>query len=116
MRRVLLQLGVALATAALAAACTTAPGEESQDDVGMGDEAVTSLDPNVSHATAITEPEALRQLEAKGFAFGHHFIANLDLVERFKSGTALAQMNPATIYGGGAVGYTDYPAAVAADA
>ena len=73
MRRVLLQLGVALATAALAAACTAAPGEESQDDVGMGDEAVTSLDPNVSPATAITEPEALRQLEAKGFAFGHHF-------------------------------------------
>lgn len=44
------------------------------------------------------------------FAFGHHFIANPDLVERFKSGVALAQMNPATIYGGGAEGYTDYPA------
>jgi N-ethylmaleimide reductase len=51
------------------------------------------------------------------FAFGHHFIANPDLVERLKSGAPLAQMNPATIYGGGAEGYTDYPAAiVSADA
>ena len=48
------------------------------------------------------------------FAFGHHFIANPDLVERLKSGAPLAQMNPATIYGGGAEGYTDYPAAIAA--
>lgn len=46
------------------------------------------------------------------FAFGHHFIANPDLVERLKTGTPLAQMNPATIYGGGAQGYTDYPAAI----
>src|SRR5690349_12283609 len=74
MRRVLLQLGLALATSALAAACSTAAtDEENGDDVGLGAEAVTSLDPNVSPATAITEPEALRQLEAKGFGFGHHF-------------------------------------------
>lgn len=46
------------------------------------------------------------------FAFGHHFIANPDLVERFKNGAPLAQMNPATIYGGAAEGYTDYPAAI----
>ncbi|MGF7055995.1 N-ethylmaleimide reductase [Bosea sp. OAE752] len=50
------------------------------------------------------------------FAFGHHFIANPDLVERLKTGTPLAQMNPATIYGGGAQGYIDYPTAVMADA
>lgn len=51
------------------------------------------------------------------FAFGHHFIANPDLVERLKSGAALATLNPATLYGGGAAGYTDYPAAnVTADA
>ncbi|MCX5581721.1 alkene reductase [Kaistia terrae] len=48
------------------------------------------------------------------FAFGHHFIANPDLVERLKSSSPLAQMNPATIYGGGAEGYTDYPAATEA--
>lgn len=45
-------------------------------------------------------------------AFGHHFIANPDLVERLLNNTPLAQMNPATIYGGGAEGYTDYPAAI----
>ncbi|MBB6193741.1 N-ethylmaleimide reductase [Sphingobium wenxiniae] len=45
-------------------------------------------------------------------AFGHDFIANPDLVERLRSGAPLAQMNPATIYGGGAQGYTDYPVAV----
>ncbi|MFO0739021.1 MAG: hypothetical protein U0270_24205 [Labilithrix sp.] len=73
MRRVLLQMGLALATAALAAACSTAATEESGEEVGLDDQAVTSLDPNVSPATAITEPEALRQLEAKGFGFGHHF-------------------------------------------
>lgn len=43
-------------------------------------------------------------------AFGRPFIANPDLVARLKSGAALAAINPATIYGGGAEGYTDYPA------
>lgn len=52
----------------------------------------------------------LSEGKADLFAFGHHFIANPDLAERLKSGKPLAQMNPATIYGGGAEGYTDYPA------
>ncbi|GLS87121.1 alkene reductase [Cypionkella aquatica] len=43
-------------------------------------------------------------------AFGRPFIANPDLVARLQSGAALAESNPATIYGGGAEGYTDYPA------
>ncbi|UIN19927.1 alkene reductase [Herbaspirillum frisingense] len=42
-------------------------------------------------------------------AFGRPFIANPDLVERFKAGAALADFNQATLYGGGAEGYTDYP-------
>src|SRR5437016_389985 len=33
-------------------------------------------------------------------AFGRPFIANPDLVERLKSGAPLAQLNPATLYGG----------------
>jgi N-ethylmaleimide reductase len=50
-------------------------------------------------------------------ALGRPFIANPDLVERLKNNVALAQLNPATLYGGGAEGYTDYPAAaVAAEA
>ncbi|WP_223485591.1 alkene reductase [Stenotrophomonas indicatrix] len=42
-------------------------------------------------------------------AFGRPFISNPDLVERLKRGAALAALNPATLYGGGAEGYTDYP-------
>ena len=42
-------------------------------------------------------------------AFGRPFIANPDLVERLQIGAPLADINPATIYGGGAAGYTDYP-------
>ena len=60
---------------------------------------------------------AKAHLDAKAadlVAFGRPFIANPDLVERLKSGAALAEMNPATLYGGGAEGYTDYPALSAA--
>lgn len=43
------------------------------------------------------------------FAFGRPFISNPDLVERLKTGAALAPINPATLYGGSAAGYIDYP-------
>jgi N-ethylmaleimide reductase len=43
-------------------------------------------------------------------AFGRPYIANPDLVERFETGAALAELDPATLYGGDAHGYTDYPA------
>lgn len=42
-------------------------------------------------------------------AFGKPFIANPDLVERFKTRSALNPIDPSTFYGGGARGYTDYP-------
>jgi N-ethylmaleimide reductase len=42
-------------------------------------------------------------------AFGKAFIANPDLVERFKRGAPLNVPDKATFYGGGARGYTDYP-------
>lgn len=44
-------------------------------------------------------------------AFGRPFIANPDLVGRLKSGAALADFDPTKLYGGGAEGYTDCPAA-----
>jgi N-ethylmaleimide reductase len=44
------------------------------------------------------------------------FIANPDLVERLKRGAPLNAPDKATFYGGGAKGYTDYPALEAADA
>lgn len=43
-------------------------------------------------------------------AFGRPFIANPDLVQRFKIGAALNEPDNSTFYdGGGSVGYTDYP-------
>jgi len=56
---------------------------------------------------------ATRQLEAGAadlIAFGKPFISNPDLVERLKTGAPLNEWDKATFYGGGAKGYTDYPA------
>jgi N-ethylmaleimide reductase len=49
-------------------------------------------------------------------AFGKPFISNPDLVERLKKGAPLNEWDKATFYGGGATGYTDYPALEAAEA
>jgi len=43
-------------------------------------------------------------------AFGKPFISNPDLVERLKKGAPLNPYDKNTFYGGGAKGYTDYPA------
>jgi len=43
-------------------------------------------------------------------AFGRPFIANPDLVRRLKEDAPLNTLQPATLYGGGAEGYIDYPA------
>jgi N-ethylmaleimide reductase len=48
--------------------------------------------------------------EADLIAFGKLFISNPDLVERLKRGADLNAPDKATFYGGGAKGYTDYPA------
>ena len=53
--------------------------------------------------------EARRHLLADLIAFGRLFIANPDLVERLRMGASLNVPEPATFFGGGAVGYTDYP-------
>ncbi|PRX19672.1 N-ethylmaleimide reductase [Paraburkholderia sp. BL18I3N2] len=52
---------------------------------------------------------SLNEGKADLFAFGRPFISNPDLVERLKTGAPLAQPDFATLYGGGAAGYTDYP-------
>lgn len=46
-------------------------------------------------------------------AFGRPFIANPDLVERLHIGAPLNILNPKTLYGGNAEGYTDYPSLTA---
>ncbi|MFZ2726014.1 MAG: alkene reductase [Methylococcaceae bacterium] len=53
--------------------------------------------------------QAINAGEIDAVAFGVPFLANPDLVERFKIGAALNQANPNTFYSAGAEGYTDYP-------
>ena len=47
---------------------------------------------------------------ADAVAFGRMFVANPDLPERIRMGAALNTFDRSTSYGGGAHGYTDYPA------
>jgi N-ethylmaleimide reductase len=54
--------------------------------------------------------KVLSESAADLIAFGKPFISNPDLVERLKSGAPLNAPDKATFYGGGAKGYTDYPA------
>lgn len=54
--------------------------------------------------------EILNQNKADLIAFGKPFISNPDLVERLKLGAPLNAFDKTTFYGGGAKGYTDYPA------
>ena len=51
----------------------------------------------------------LAEDQADLIAFGRPFIGNPDLVERLRTGSPLSAFNPATLYGGGAAGYIDYP-------
>jgi N-ethylmaleimide reductase len=53
--------------------------------------------------------QALTAGAADLIAFGRPFIANPDLVARLRDGRPLAEMDRATLYGGDAHGYTDYP-------
>ncbi|WP_454726991.1 MULTISPECIES: alkene reductase [Cupriavidus] len=52
---------------------------------------------------------AIARGEADAAAFGRPFIANPDLVERFRRGAALNAINPDTIYTDDDTGYNDYP-------
>ena len=58
--------------------------------------------------------EARRHNFADLISFGRLYIANPDLVERLRSGAPLNAPDPATFFGGGSAGYTDYPALASA--
>lgn len=58
----------------------------------------------------------LSQGKADLFAFGRPFISNPDLVERLQTGAPLTALDPTTLYGGGAKGYSDYPSLADANA
>lgn len=59
--------------------------------------------------TKETAEQALQNNECDLVAFGRDYIANPDLVERFKNNCPLAERNNKEWYGDGAKGYTDYP-------
>ena len=54
--------------------------------------------------------EALATGRADLIAFGRPFIPNPDLGRRLREGAPLNALDFKTLYGGGAAGYTDYPA------
>ena len=54
--------------------------------------------------------QAIEQGLADAVAFGQLYIANPDLVERFKANAPLNKPDMATFYGGNEKGYIDYPA------
>ncbi len=54
--------------------------------------------------------EAVQSGRADAIAYGRPFIANPDLPRRLQLGAALNEPDPTTFYGGGAAGYTSYPA------
>jgi N-ethylmaleimide reductase len=58
---------------------------------------------------AITAEKNLNDGLADLIAFGKPFIANPDLVERFKNNWPIADGEVSTFYGGGDNGYADYP-------
>ena len=60
--------------------------------------------------TARTGAARIERGDADLIAYGKLFISNPDLPERFASGAPLTEPDRATFYGGGAEGYTDYPA------
>ncbi|MDF1673908.1 MAG: alkene reductase, partial [Vicingaceae bacterium] len=58
--------------------------------------------------TKETAEEAIQNNECDMIAFGRDYIANPDLVERFKNNWPLAERDNSLWYGDGAKGYTDY--------
>ena len=54
--------------------------------------------------------EIIAEGRADLICYGRRFISNPDLVERIRSGAPIAEADFRTFYGGGAEGYTDYPA------
>ena len=54
--------------------------------------------------------QALAHGDADLFSFGRPFLANPDLVTRLRTGAPLAEAPKQYWYGGGAVGYSDWPA------
>jgi N-ethylmaleimide reductase len=85
---------------------------QGQDEQLLAD--IRRLWPNVLIVNRGGRPlDALGSDIAKGLAdieaIGRWALANPDFVERYREGAPLNDADPATFYGGGEHGYTDYP-------
>ncbi len=58
---------------------------------------------------AVSGTERIEQEKASAISFGRFFIANPDLVTRFKQDSPMNELDVQTFYGGDHKGYTDYP-------
>ena len=56
-----------------------------------------------------TGNQLIEKGHADGVTFGRMFISNPDLVKRFQNGWPLNDLKPEYLYGGGELGYIDYP-------
>ena len=86
-------------------------------ETSFGDAIGKQFDGTVIASTGFTGPstlEAAQQAVDSGhgelFAIGRDFLANPDLVERLRTAAPLNEQRSQLFYGGGAEGYTDYPA------
>ena len=68
------------------------------------------FDVNGDKAGSALALQAVENGAADLVAFGRPFISNPDLVERLRRDAPLSPPDEKTFYGGGAEGYTDYPA------
>lgn len=59
--------------------------------------------------------EAIHEKRVDAVSFGRPFIANPDLVERLRTGAPLAEAPKQYWYGGGSVGYSDWPSMPSGD-
>ena len=94
--------------------------EQAQDGQGSAEEALALSDHLRTLWTGVfvvnggydgpKGEEAIRTGHADAIAYGRAFLANPDLPRRLKLGAALNELDSATLYGGGAAGYTSYPA------
>ena len=79
---------------------------------GFREKIRAAFDNTIIAAGGYTAEKAEKNVKA-GFidavAFGRDYIAIPDLAERIHQGAPLNEQHPATFYGGGTEGYTDYP-------
>jgi N-ethylmaleimide reductase len=85
------------------------PGYPNDDEIELfGKQVKHSLIANSGYDKASAEAE-LKKGIAKLISFGTLFLANPDLPQRFEKDASLNQPDRATMFGGGAQGYIDYP-------